>query len=130
MACILIVDDDAPVRRTLEKILSKQGYEVVVAADGREGAMLFRHRRPDLVITDLIMPNQEGLGMIARIRAEDPGARIIAISGGGRVGNTDFLKMARMVGAMETMAKPFAMDDILARVRRCLEAGADEEGTT
>lgn len=120
MPSILIVDDDAPVRRTLEKMLESAGFETVSAADGSEGLELFRRRRPDLVVTDIIMPNEEGLGLIRDLRNEDPGVRILAISGGSRLGTLDFLRMARSLGAADTLAKPFEKEEFLTHVRRCL----------
>jgi DNA-binding NtrC family response regulator len=81
---------------------------------------LFRNERPGLVITDIIMPDQEGIQTIAEMRKERPDAKIIAISGGGRVGNIDFLKIAQHIGAVDAIAKPFDPDDLLRRVRSCL----------
>jgi DNA-binding response OmpR family regulator len=81
---------------------------------------MFRSEKPDLVITDIIMPEKEGIQTITEIRREQPDAKIIAVSGGGRVGNTDFLKIARSLGADDAVAKPVDPDDFTARVRRFL----------
>jgi DNA-binding NtrC family response regulator len=81
---------------------------------------VFRGWQPDLVITDIIMPDQEGIQTITEIRAAKPDAKIIAISGGGRIGNTDFLQIARQLGAMDVVAKPFDPDFLLAVVENCL----------
>jgi two-component system chemotaxis response regulator CheY len=77
---------------------------------------VFRGWQPDLVITDIIMPEEEGIQTIAEMRAAKPDAKIIAISGGGRSGNTDFLQIARQVGAMDVVSKPFDPDFLLAIV--------------
>jgi DNA-binding NtrC family response regulator len=121
MMKILVFDDDVTVRQTLTEILQDGGgYEVVNAEDGLRGMALFRSEQPGLVITDIIMPDQEGIQTIAEMRKERPDAKIIAISGGGRVGNIDFLKIAQHIGAVDAIAKPFDPDDLLRRVRRCL----------
>jgi two-component system, chemotaxis family, chemotaxis protein CheY len=120
MAKILVIDDDAIVRETVIQVLEDHGHQVRSAEDGRRGVAAFRAERPDLVITDIIMPEQEGIQTITEIRALAPGAKIIAISGGGRIGNADFLKMARHLGAADVVAKPFDPDELASRVDRCL----------
>ena len=120
MAKILVIDDDVIVRETIVQILEDGGHQVVSAEDGKRGMAAFRSERPDLIITDIIMPEQEGIQTITEIRGVQPNAKIIAISGGGRIGNTDFLKIARHLGAFDAIAKPFDPDDLLNRVGRCL----------
>ena len=120
MTKILVIDDDVIVRETIIQILEDRGYLVVSAADGQRGVTSFRSEKPDLVITDIIMPEKEGIQTITEIRRERPDAKVIAISGGGRIGNTDFLKIARHLGAFDAIAKPFDPDDLLTRVGRCL----------
>src|SRR5258708_9058818 len=100
MAKILVIDDDAIVRRTLAAVLEDGGHDVVCADDGLRGMDAFRIQQPDLVVTDIIMPEQEGIQTITEMRKERPDARIIAMSGGGRIVNTGFLKMAKDLGAM------------------------------
>jgi CheY-like chemotaxis protein len=124
MKRILVIDDDAHVRVTLGAILGRLGFEVVSAEDGREGLELFRKLAPDLVITDIIMPEQDGIATIARAREQSPQTRIIAMSGGGRLGNSDMLKLARAAGADDILAKPFAVADLIAVVTRTLGAAA------
>jgi DNA-binding NtrC family response regulator len=120
MAKILVIDDDVIVRETIVQILEDGGHQVVSAEDGKRGMAAFRSEHPDLIITDIIMPEQEGIQTITEIRGVQPNAKIIAISGGGRIGNTDFLKIARHLGAFDAIAKPFDPDDLLSRVGRCL----------
>jgi len=117
---ILVIDDDVVVRTAMVQFLEDLGYDVVSAEDGQRGMRLFRSEKPDLVITDIIMPEQEGIQTIAEIRRERPDAKVIAVSGGGRVGNTDFLKIARQLGATDVIAKPVDPDDFAARIERCL----------
>ena len=85
MQRILVIDDDPLVRRTMERLLQKSGYEVRLAVDGIEGLRAFRTQRPDLVITDIIMPQKEGLDTIRLLRTWSPDVKIIAISGGSRI---------------------------------------------
>ena len=121
MKKILVIEDNLIVRNTVTRILQTAGYTVVTANDGLQGFEMFRKERPDLVISDIIMPQQEGIGTIRQILAERPGTKIIAISGGGRIGNTDFLQIARKVGATEVLPKPFDPDDLLQLVLNCLK---------
>src|SRR5712692_8197387 len=120
MPRILVIDDDHAVRLTIQVILERAGYEVVCAADGEQGVRAFERAPPQLVITDIIMPNKEGLEAIVEIRARNATTPIIAVSGGGRIGNTDFLKMALKVGANAILPKPFEREDLVAAVRRLL----------
>jgi CheY-like chemotaxis protein len=122
MKKILVIEDNAIVRNTMTRILQAAGYTVVTANDGLQGVDMFRKEQPDLVISDIIMPQQEGIGTIRQILAERPGTKIIAISGGGRIGNTDFLQIARKMGAVDALPKPFDPDDLLSRIGNCLKA--------
>jgi CheY-like chemotaxis protein len=122
MQKILVIDDNIVVRNTIAQILETEGYSVISAEDGRRGLSMFRSEKPDLVITDIIMPEKEGIETIRDIRGEYPEAKIIAISGGGRIGNTDFLKIARQLGASDVVAKPLDPDQFVAIVRNRLAA--------
>ena len=120
MARILVIDDDHAVRLTVQVFLERAGHEVICAADGEQGIRAFASESPQLIITDIIMPNKEGIEMIMQIRAKDATIPIIAMSGGGRVGNSDFLKMAARLGANEVLSKPFERQDLTDAVRRLL----------
>jgi two-component system, chemotaxis family, chemotaxis protein CheY len=122
MKKILVIEDNLIVRNTVMRILQNAGYTVVTANDGLQGFEMFRKEQPDLVISDIIMPQQEGIGTIRQILAERPGTKIIAISGGGRIGNTDFLQIAKKMGAADALQKPFDPDDLLGRISHCLKA--------
>ncbi len=104
---ILVIDDDSQIRLVLREMLSWGGYEVLEAENGREGLLLQRQYRADLVITDLIMPEQEGLETIAALKKEFPNLKIIAVSGGGRVGPDMYLPTAQAFGADMVFSKPF-----------------------
>jgi len=120
MAHILIIDDEDMVRLTLRKILEQAGHSVTEAADGNLGLEAFKARPPDLVITDIIMPGKEGIETIIEIKRENPDMKIIAISGGGRIGNLDFLAVAGQLGANEVLSKPFQRNDVVTLIDKCL----------
>ncbi|HWE73740.1 MAG TPA: response regulator [Stellaceae bacterium] len=119
---ILVIDDSPIVRQTLAAILRHNGYEIELAEDGKRGVAAFRAGAPDLVITDLIMPEKEGLETIRDIRRDNPDAKIVAISGGARTGHADFLRMAQAFGAVAVIAKPFATQEVVDCVKTCLGA--------
>jgi CheY-like chemotaxis protein len=120
MARILIVDDDAAVRALVAEILRSFGHVVIAAGDGEEGIRLFPEARPDLVITDIVMPEREGLEMMAELHRLQPGVKIIAISGGARSGPGDYLELARYLGARKVLAKPFTQAALMAAVDELL----------
>jgi CheY-like chemotaxis protein len=121
-AKVLVIDDDSLVRRTISRILQHGGYEVMLAEDGAKGVAKFRSERPDLVITDIIMPEQEGIETIIQLLRDNPAARIIAVSGGGRLGSMDFLTVANKLGAAASLRKPFEPAELLGCVERALAA--------
>jgi CheY-like chemotaxis protein len=117
---ILIIDDEPIIRHMVGRVLDRSGYPTVSAANGVQGMACFRRELPVLVITDLIMPEREGIETIRQIRREQPDLPIIAMSGSTRSGGADFLSMAYELGANEILRKPFEPLDLLNCVRRCL----------
>ena len=124
MASVLVIDDDANVRRVLTHVLQRAGFAVEAAGDGESGVRAYRRLHPDLVITDIFMPDKEGIATMLEIRREDPSARVLAISGGGSILGRDMLAAASRLGAMATLDKPFAAAELLAKVQTCLGAAA------
>jgi CheY-like chemotaxis protein len=122
MKKILIIDDNEMVRSTIARLLELAGYETVTADNGSEGLVRMREDRPDLIITDIIMPVKEGIETIREMLIAQPSAKIIAISGGGRHANMNFLEAARTLGAIDVIEKPFEPEDLVIRVGRGLEA--------
>jgi CheY-like chemotaxis protein len=120
MSQILVIDDDEGLRRVLGQILVRAGYSVTEAADGRQGLRAFRKSPAELVICDLIMPDQEGLETISVLRKEFPALKIIAISGGARVTGYDFLPAATGLGANLAISKPFSREQILESVEKLI----------
>lgn len=113
MPGILIIDDDVAIRSMMSQILSSAGYQVSTAADGKAGINLYRENPTDLIITDLVMPEKDGIELIMELRREFPQAKVIAMSGGSQYGNMDYLKTARMLGALRVLDKPFEIDTLL-----------------
>jgi CheY-like chemotaxis protein len=120
MNSILLVDDDDQLRTMLGEVLRRAGYDVRVARDGVEATNSYRAAPTDLILTDLIMPEKEGLEMIREFRQEYPQARIIAMSGGGRRGSNNCLEIARVFGAQQILEKPFSHQEVLDAINRVL----------
>jgi CheY-like chemotaxis protein len=116
MASILVIDDDAPIRLSLVTALTRHGYAVRAASHGVEGLQLFRAEPADLVITDLVMPEQDGLATIMELRRIAPAIRIIAISGGMIQNPQLYLKLAEKLGADRVLSKPFTLQELLTVV--------------
>ena len=130
MARILIIDDDDQVRKMLRLTLNAAGFDVVEAKDGKIAMKIF-HQNPDLdlVITDLIMPEKEGIETIIELRRNSPDIPIIAISGGGRIDPNDYLYLAGKLGAQKTLEKPFSRKDIIDAVNELImPEGKNSEG--
>lgn len=115
MSRILLIDDDEALREVLAMSLTSDGHEVVSASDGREGVELLQQGQFDLVITDLIMPGQEGIETITILRQDYPTLPVIAISGG--LPNSElYLQIAQKIGAKRILAKPFALSDMRSAI--------------
>jgi CheY-like chemotaxis protein len=109
---ILLVDDDDLSRGTIHRMLERADHEVISTASGAAALELFLQHRPSVVITDLIMPDTDGLELIQELRKVDPDVRILAISGGGRVNANEYLTVARKFGAAGILAKPFSNQEL------------------
>lgn len=112
MANIIVIEDEAAIRRLVVRILARNQHEVREASNGRDGVALHREQQADLVITDLFMPEQDGIETIQQIRDFAPDTPIIAMSGGGSRGNTDSLEDAELFGADAVLMKPFSPDEL------------------
>jgi CheY-like chemotaxis protein len=116
------VDDDVQVLDVLSEMLRLEGYDVQTAENGRQALDAALQQVPDLVVTDLIMPEQEGIETITGLREAYATLPILAISGGGRLGPMDYLETARFIGADATLAKPFGREQFIGTVRELLDA--------
>jgi DNA-binding response OmpR family regulator len=122
MGKILIIDDEPYILLMLKKMLERAGYEVDLASNGREGLDLFARASADLVITDIIMPDKEGLELIMEMKRQSPGLKIIAMSGGGRISPESYLECARHFGAEKVFQKPFRQKELVSAVRELMSA--------
>ena len=125
MKKILVIDDDDLVRNVMTKILEREGFELSGASNGKEGVEIFRNNPTDLVITDLIMPEQDGIETIIELKKACQDIKIIAISGGGqvgpgKVGTTDYLSIAKQYGAADVLNKPVERDILVETVKKVL----------
>ena len=122
MARILLIDDEADFRSTIRRMLERAGHEVVDAENGRDGLAKLEQQACDLVLTDIIMPDMEGLETVQRVRKRAPELPIIAMSGGGRVSAMRPLAVASLLGAVRSLDKPFGRAELLGAVDEALGA--------
>ncbi|MCB8998560.1 MAG: response regulator [Bacteroidales bacterium] len=126
MAKIYVFDDEYPILYMIKKMLEKAGHEVEIATNGREGMRLIEDEVPDMIITDIIMPEKEGLETIVELRKLHPELKIIAISGGGRVDSVGYLPSAKLLGADVIIYKPFVQADFIEAVNNLLNGIVSE----
>ena len=119
--CIIIIDDDDQIREMLKQMLAREGYEILTASNGKEGIRLYRERQTDLIITDIVMPEKDGLETIMELRKDFPEVKVIAMSGGGRIGPESYLQAAKRLGAVRTLTKPFEREEMLNVVREVID---------
>src|SRR3982750_361763 len=118
---IMVVDDDPGIRRSLETLLTREGYQVIQAADGSEAIQLWREGGADLVITDLHMPKKDGIQTIVELLTHTPGIPIIAMSGGGQTKRLDLLGNLTLLGRILTIEKPFTLNEMMDVVGQALK---------
>jgi DNA-binding NtrC family response regulator len=124
MVRILVIDDDAHFRTSLCENLTDEGHDTLEASNGLEGTKVLASSKIDLVITDIIMPEKEGLATIREVHRDYPDTKIIAISEGGTIPAVDYLRTAKLFGAHHTLAKPFRWEDMKQAVSEVLEKEA------
>ncbi|HXA39433.1 MAG TPA: response regulator [Phenylobacterium sp.] len=117
---VLLIDDDQALLGLMAQAFAAAGYITRTAENGRKGLLALDSYRPDLVVTDIVMPEMEGIGAILQIKRRPRPPKIIAISGAGPGGRRDYLSWAKHLGADEVLAKPFRMSQILALAGRLL----------
>lgn len=120
MSRILLADDDHQVRNMLKLTLEREGHEVVEAEDGVQAVARYHPDSIDLVITDIVMPEKEGIETIMELRSIDAHVKIIAISGGGRINPDDYLSWARRFGVKKTFTKPVNREKLLEAINELL----------
>lgn len=120
MQKILVVDDDVQFAGMMQKALTSFGYEPILAATGKQALQHYDPQIVDLVITDLLMPDMEGVELIMALRRRNPKVKFIAISGGGRNSADTYLNVARKLGALKTLSKPFPLGTLREAISECL----------
>jgi CheY-like chemotaxis protein len=117
---ILVIDDDDQFRTMVVEMLERKDFKVYAASDGDEGLKIWKELNPDLVVTDIIMPNKEGIETILELKRRNKNVKIIAISGGGRTNAKDNLRSAQLLGATATLAKPFESSKLIDLVTQLI----------
>ena len=123
MERILVIDDEPHILLMVKKMLERAGYEVDLASNGSEGLRLFSKLRPVLVITDIIMPEKEGLETIREMKRINSDLKIIAMSGGGKISADNYLETAKIFGASLLIEKPFSQKQLLFCVEELVGPG-------
>jgi DNA-binding response OmpR family regulator len=121
MPGILIVEDDNELREMLKVSLVRHKFTVIDSANGRDAIVHFRPSIVDLIVTDLIMPEEDGLKVIMKLRELKPSVKIIAISGGGKAGPGSYLNLAKVLGADAVFSKPFSINDLINKIYELLQ---------
>lgn len=120
MPAVLVLEDNEPFRTLITEVLALAGFDVCAAPDGRCVAEILRQRRIDLVITDLVMPERDGIEILTELRYSHPRLPVIAISGDVPLNTHLYLTIAEKLGASRVLAKPFKMDDLVTAVRAAI----------
>jgi CheY-like chemotaxis protein len=126
MAVILLIEDDKELREMLKTSLLRKDHVVIEAENGKEALIHFKPGVTDLVITDLIMPDEDGLKVIMKIRELKKGIKVIAISGGGKAGPGSYLNLAKALGANAVYSKPFSINDMMLKIEELLKVEQSE----
>jgi CheY-like chemotaxis protein len=121
MPGVLLVEDDKELREMLKLSLLRKNFTVIEAENGRDAITHFKPSMTDLVVTDLIMPEEDGLKVVIKLRELKPSIKIIAISGGGKVGPGSYLNLAKALGADAIYSKPFSINDLISKIEQLLE---------
>ena len=122
MALLMIVDDDPMIRKMLVTVFKDENYDVIDAPDGKTALRIFRDEDVDVVITDIIMPDVEGIETIRELRKIKPDVKIIAFSGGGTLAPDGYLKLASSMGAQYTFQKPVSIKELSKAVKVLLDS--------
>jgi len=120
MAGVLIVEDDRELREMIAVSLTRRKFTVIEAANGKEAIIHFKPSLTDLVVTDIIMPEEDGLKVIMKLKELKPSLKIIAISGGGKAAPGSYLNLARALGADVIYSKPFSLNDLTGKIEELL----------
>jgi len=120
MPRILVIDDESLIRSTVVTILNREGFSVEEASDGQAGIAMFHKSQPDLVITDIFMPNRDGIEIVMELKRSSPRTKIIAMTGGGQTRMMEIASAAKLLGADHILHKPFESESLVAAVNAAL----------
>lgn len=120
MQSILVIDDQAEMRTALQLVLSAAGYQVTLATNGKEALQALLKGKVDLVITDVVMPEKDGIEVAMELRKTHPGLPVVVMTGGGKLKADVYLRMARSLGAKGILQKPFSNEQLLLTVALAL----------
>ena len=120
MKVILVIEDDKSHQKLLNRLLEHQGYQVLIASNGKEGLKIVKENSVDLIITDILMPEKDGYEVIREVKALYPGIKIIALTGGGKIKAETYIDMASKLGAHRTIFKPLKRDVFLTAVKELI----------
>ncbi len=123
MARVLIIDDDPNILRSVAEILEEEGHEVREAGDGKSALELVADGAPDLIVSDMYMPEMDGIELLIRLRTDHPGTPVVAMSGGGYMAKEELLRNASMLGAVAVLEKPFTVERLIEVVNQALKKG-------
>ncbi len=122
MSTIMVIDDDPSILTMIEEVLIDEKYMVVKAESGEKAIALLPDARVDLIITDILMPNIDGMEVISKVKGHYPNVKVIAMSGGGRIGPQSYLPLAELIGADSVLDKPFPIELLVSQVGELLSA--------
>jgi len=120
MKTILVIEDNEVILTLIYDLLTRSGYKVLTAHDGQKGLKVYYSNSPCIVITDIVMPEKDGLEVIMELNKQKPKPKIIALSGGGKIGPETYLTLAERLGANRTIEKPFNVSELLEAVQDLL----------
>lgn len=118
---ILVIEDDLELQTFVEEFLTENNYQILLANNGNEGLAMIEENQLDLILTDLLMPEKDGVRVISDVKANHPEIPIIAMSGGQSVFSPVFLEAANTLGATKTLTKPFRNEELLQTIQDCLK---------
>jgi len=121
MACVVVIDDQEPIRRIVRRALEQAGHQVLDAEDGELGLQLLEHHPVDVVVSDIFMPGMDGIQMLRQIRKQFPALKVIVMSGGDSSGMLDLRRDAELLGAVKSLSKPFTTHEIVTIVNSVLD---------
>lgn len=124
MIRIMVVDDDEAFRQTVCELLAEGDFEILSAESGTQLFTVLKKQSVDIVLTDIVMPDEDGLEIVRKIKKMNPAPKIVAMSGGGRIAATDYLEIARLMGVSATIRKPFKQQELVGLLQQVFSSAS------